>query len=53
MQGVRQYSGALIFPVSDAELKAQYSNAKLKEEIAEVIKLKEELQNLIKEAKKG
>ena len=50
--GQRQSSGALIFPVSPQQLKAEQMQEDLASEIEQVKVLKEELINLIKEHKK-
>lgn len=52
MEGVRQSSGALIFPASPSELKAIHQRKELEKEIEEVKALKEELKAIIEEAKK-
>lgn len=45
-------SGALIFPISPSERKAQERSRQLDEELAEVRALKKELQDFLKESKK-
>lgn len=51
MEGQRQASGALIFPASQSELKANKERKELQKELAEVRQLKEELKELLEKTK--